>query len=189
MNPHEHNQSEINKKRLEFKSQSSRKTLAVVVVLAIVFAIASATLVVAVRNSVNRRSELTQVIGLAEKQGGDITTARQIYDAMQKVSKYTKLPEDELPVLATIADVGKLGEQVMFKDAMNGDQVLVYVKAQRIYIYRPKTGALVNYGPFIVPSETPPPAQPTQSSAPQTQQPDPSVLQEDADPGPSMISP
>lgn len=179
MNPHEHNQNETNKKRLEYKSQSSRKILVVVVVLAVVFAVASASLVIAVRNSVNRRSELTQIIGLAEKQGGDITTARQIYEAMQKVSKYTKLPEDELPVLATIADVGKLGEQAIFKDAMNGDQVLVYVKTQRIYIFRPKTGALVNYGPFIVPSETPAVAQPTQSTS-QTQPNAPAISQEEA---------
>ncbi len=112
-------------------------------------------MIIALGRSLQRQSELSRLIGLAEAQGGDITVARQLYDTMQKVEKLTKLPDNETPTFATIGDVTKLQDQPAFKDAINGDIILLYSKSQWVYIYRPSINKLVSQGPFSLPSPAP----------------------------------
>jgi hypothetical protein len=141
-------------KELHFRDKSVHITRILIIMAAVIFGSATFLLSWNLQQGMRRQDEMKQLIGLAEAQGGNITVARQIYDVMQKVSKLAQLPEDELPVFATIADVTKLQDQAIFKQAMNGDQILFYLKAQRIFIYRPKANFLVAQGPFVLAPQT-----------------------------------
>lgn len=173
-------------KELHFRDKSVVFSRILIIMAAIIFGVATALLSFTLRQGLARQDEMKQIIGLAEAQGGNITVARQIYDVMQKVARMTKLPDDELPVFASIADVTKLQEQSVFQQAMNGDQILFYTKSQKIYIYRPKTNTLVAQGPFALApqpeQQTPPPDVIPLQSVPDQQLPpmgvDPAALPE-----------
>ncbi len=62
----------------------------------------------------------------------------QIKDAIE-------LPTGETPTLATVNDVSKLKAQAFFKNAQNGDKVLVYTKAGVAVLYRPSTQKVIIY--------------------------------------------
>jgi hypothetical protein len=142
-------------KTLKFRDKHTLISRVLIFLSICIFFVAATIMTLAVQRSLKRQTEMTQLIGLAEAQGGDITVARQIYDAIQKVSKLAKLPEDEIPIYATIADVAKLQAQPIFKSAVNGDQILYYAKSQWVYIYRQHNNKLVAQGPFALPSPTP----------------------------------
>lgn len=68
-----------------------------------------------------------------------------------EVSKlYGSLPTDEQPTLAQVSDKSKLQDQQFFKNAENGDYILIYPKAKLAVIYREKENKLINVGPVSV---------------------------------------
>lgn len=67
---------------------------------------------------------------------------------LREVSDVYLLPTDEQPTIARITDVSKVGDQVFFKDAQDGDVLLVYRQAKLALIYRPEVHKLVNVGPY-----------------------------------------
>jgi len=70
---------------------------------------------------------------------------------LEAVGKLILLPEDEVPTIATITSVEELSEQQpFFKDATNGDKLLVYSESKRAIIYSPKKDTLVNVGALFL---------------------------------------
>lgn len=180
-------------KTLKFRDKHTIISRILILISISIFVVAATIMTFAVQRSLKRQAEMTQLIGLAEAQGGDITVARQIYDAIQKVSKLAKLPEDEIPIYATIADVAKLQAQPIFKEAMNGDQILYYSKSQWVYIYRQQNNKLVAQGPFALPSPTPesqPMPEPQKQVMPEPQAPqtDPPEMQQEPSTAPPEIT-
>lgn len=155
-----------NHKKLTFRDRQTKISRMLVIVSIVIFLSAMVLLTIATSRNLQRQAEMSKLIGLAEAQGGDITVARQLFDTIQKVNKLTKLPDDETPVFATIGDISKLKSQPAFKDAINGDLILLYQKSQWVYIYRPSINKVVSQGPFALPSpeaqtqQAPPPPQP-----------------------------
>jgi len=64
-----------------------------------------------------------------------------------KISKFYNLPAGETPNVATVLDIEKLKDQPFFKDAKNGDKVLIYQKAGLAILYRTSTNKIVNVSP------------------------------------------
>lgn len=62
-----------------------------------------------------------------------------------EVSKSVDLPGTETPTLATVSDVSKLKNQVFFKNAENGDKVLIYTQAGKALLYRPSSKKVIEY--------------------------------------------
>lgn len=60
-----------------------------------------------------------------------------------QVGKLMELPTDENPTVATVSDKTKLLDQPFFKNAQNGDRVLVYSKAKKAILYRPSINKIV----------------------------------------------
>src|SRR5579859_3613649 len=60
-----------------------------------------------------------------------------------QVGKLIELPSDEQPTVATITDANKLKDQAFFKNAQNGDKVLIYQKAKKGIIYRPSINKII----------------------------------------------
>ncbi len=58
-------------------------------------------------------------------------------EMMNTASKQIKLPQSEVPTVATVSDKTKLDNQEFFKEAENGDKVLMYPKQKKAYLYRP----------------------------------------------------
>jgi hypothetical protein len=79
-------------------------------------------------------------------------------ELLAKVGKLIILP-DEQPTFATVLDAKKLiAEQPFYAGAENGDQLLIYQKAQKAILYSPTKNILVNVGPVYFNNATATPA-------------------------------
>lgn len=67
----------------------------------------------------------------------------ELATTLAQVGKVVDLPKDETPTLATISDKEALPPEFLFKNAQNGDMVLVYTEAKKAYLYRPSTNKVV----------------------------------------------
>lgn len=67
---------------------------------------------------------------------------KELKKTVTQVSKFMVLP-DEVPTLATVTDITKLSDQKFFKNAQNGDEVLIYQTAEKAILYRPKINKVV----------------------------------------------
>lgn len=76
------------------------------------------------------------------------TTNDQVSKIVAEVSKLIKLPEGELPTMATISDINKLKDQPFFKNSKNGDILLVYNKAGKAILYNPTDKKIVEVAPI-----------------------------------------
>lgn len=74
-------------------------------------------------------------------------------DVKAKVAKLIDVPKDEPPTLATVTDKEKLKDQPFFKDAQNGDQILIFPQVKKAIIYREKENKLINVGPIAITSD------------------------------------
>lgn len=63
-----------------------------------------------------------------------------------KVGKLITLPSDEKPTVATVTDASKVKDQQFFRNAENGDIVLIYTKAQKAILFRPEKNIIVEVG-------------------------------------------
>ncbi len=81
------------------------------------------------------------------KQNSDTKKSEQI---IQKVEKLYLLPKEETPTVAEIRDKTSLPkEQEFYKDAENGDFVLVYAQSKIALLYRESLHKLVRVSPVI----------------------------------------
>ncbi len=70
---------------------------------------------------------------------------------LKKVGKLIVLPSDEQPTVATVTNADALkAEQPFYKDAQNGDKVIIYVQSRKAIIYNEEKGILVNVGPIFI---------------------------------------
>lgn len=83
---------------------------------------------------------------------------------VNEVGRLIELPT-ATPTVATVTDTEKLASQPFFKQAKNGDKVLIYVEARKAYLYRPSTHKLIEAGPLNVAADQ---ATSDASPAPQT---------------------
>jgi heme/copper-type cytochrome/quinol oxidase subunit 2 len=68
-----------------------------------------------------------------------------------KIGKLIMLPADEEPTIATVTDVDALKkEQPFYRDAQNGDKVIIYMQAKKAIIYNEARDILVNVGPIFL---------------------------------------
>lgn len=72
----------------------------------------------------------------------------ELTQVVEKVGKHILLPVGETPTLATVTNVEKLKAQAFFKDAKNGDKVLIYTKTQKAIIFRPTEDKIVAVAPI-----------------------------------------
>lgn len=67
-----------------------------------------------------------------------------------RVGKLTQLPANEQPTIAKVSDITKLHDQSFFKNAKNGDYVLLYQKAKEVILYDPVANKVVQIGPITI---------------------------------------
>ncbi len=71
-------------------------------------------------------------------------------ELIAKISILTDLPQDEVPMIATVSDASVLQDQSFFRNAQNGDKILVYTQASRAVLYRPSTNKVIEVGPVDI---------------------------------------
>lgn len=67
-----------------------------------------------------------------------------VEDLMTEIRKVIKLPDEE-PEIAIISNVDLLKGQNFFKDAENGDAVIIFKTESRGLLYRPSTKMILEY--------------------------------------------
>lgn len=66
----------------------------------------------------------------------------------QEVSQFFELPTDEIPTVATVVDAEKVRNQPFFKNAQNGDKVLIFATTGKALLYRPDTKKIIEVAPI-----------------------------------------
>lgn len=80
----------------------------------------------------------------------NVVAQREVEQTVSMVSQFVDLPQGEQPVVATVTDKEKLKDQPFFAKAENGDKVLIYATAKRIYLFRPSTSKLLEAAPLNI---------------------------------------
>lgn len=88
-----------------------------------------------------------------------------------EVSNIIELPTDEEPTIATVSDTSKLSNQAFFKNAKNGDKLLMYSKAKKAVLYRPDTKKIIEVAPINIGDDTKKSTTTTQQPAAENTQP------------------
>ena len=70
----------------------------------------------------------------------------QVLSEVKQIFPY--LLPSEMPTVATVTDVNKLAGQEFFRNAQNGDRVLVFSVAHIAIVYRHSQRSIVNFGPI-----------------------------------------
>lgn len=78
------------------------------------------------------------------KQGAPILTEAD--ELVTLVSKLMTLPTDEKPTVATILDIKKVAGQDFYKNAKEGDKVLIFTTNKKAVIYRPSENKIIDVG-------------------------------------------
>lgn len=68
----------------------------------------------------------------------------QLEKTIQRVSKLVDLPTDETPTLAVVSNPDLLKDQPFLSKAAKGDDILIYTKAKKAYIYDPARNKIVD---------------------------------------------
>ena len=80
--------------------------------------------------------------------------AREMKQLVASVGRLMLLP-DEIPTVATVQDITKLSNQRFFRNAQNGDKVLIYPLASKAILYRPKLGKIVEVASVLPTGDQP----------------------------------
>lgn len=120
---------------------SVRKILAVVFVIVFVAALGAAGYF------------YKQAQDLRNPEGQQKAAEQAATELKQKVAKLTLLP-GETPTVATVQDISKLKDQPFFKDAKNGDKILIFTATKKAIVYRESENLIINSGPIAVTSDS-----------------------------------
>ena len=75
-------------------------------------------------------------------------TDKQVQEIIQKVGRLVVLPEGETPTIATVTDVEKLSGQPFFRNAQNGDRVIIIGSTREAILYRPSIDKIITMAPI-----------------------------------------
>jgi hypothetical protein len=73
-------------------------------------------------------------------------SVQEVQGLVNKIGLLIELPSGEVPRVATVSDAAKLKTQSFFKNAQNGDRVLIYSQNKKAIIYRPSTNKIIEVG-------------------------------------------
>lgn len=86
----------------------------------------------------------------------DTLSEQEIETIIENVERHILIESDEEPLVAVIADVDQLvAEQAFYRNAQNGDVLLIFGEAQKAIIYNRENDVLVNVGPVLIDDTVP----------------------------------
>jgi len=69
---------------------------------------------------------------------------------LDKVAALINVPTDEQPSVATVSDKEQLVDQPFFKDAENGDVLVIYTDAKKAILYRESANRIIEVAPIAI---------------------------------------
>jgi len=78
------------------------------------------------------------------------TSQSDIDSLVAHVGSLILLPQGEVPTIATVTDLDALKGQAFFANAVVGDKVLMYPKAQEAVLYDPSQDKVIQIAPLTV---------------------------------------
>lgn len=87
-----------------------------------------------------------QMYGSIAAPGGKLSPT-QISNLIAEVGDKMIIPKGETPTIATVTDIAKLESQPFFKNAQNGDKVLIFGSTNTAILYRPTIHKIVMVSP------------------------------------------
>ncbi len=79
--------------------------------------------------------------------GGKLSPS-QISALVNEVGDKMVIPKGETPTIATVTDITKLEEQPFFRNAQNGDKVMIFGSTNTAILYRPSIHKIVTVAPI-----------------------------------------
>lgn len=67
---------------------------------------------------------------------------------IDEVGDKMELPQNETPTIATVTDVTKLADQPFFRNAKNGDKVMIFGSTKEAILYRPSIHKIIAVAPI-----------------------------------------
>lgn len=125
------------------KNQSNKK----VILVAVIVVVALALLAGGAYAYKYIQDQNAKIERLSDPQQAAKDEATRVKDL---VAQLADVPADESPTVATVNDASKLQSQAFFKNAKNGDKVLIFTKAKKAYLYRPSTNKLIEVAPINI---------------------------------------
>lgn len=77
-----------------------------------------------------------------------VSTDKQVAEILEKLGKLVVLPTNETPTIATVTDVDKLSGQPFFRNAQNGDKVVIIGSTKEAILYRPSINKIITMAPI-----------------------------------------
>lgn len=93
-----------------------------------------------------------ELIGLSK---GQAQVQAETDSLVSEVGKLISLPTDEKPTVASITDIEKLKDQPFFKNAKNGDRVLIFTNAKKAILYRQSEKRIIEVGAVNINQQAP----------------------------------
>lgn len=90
----------------------------------------------------------------ADRRGQLNSSPNDAASIVAKAGKLILLPKNEAPTVMTVTNMSELSQQEFFRDAKNGDKVLIYPDAKKAYLYDPGADIIINVGPVTISSAT-----------------------------------
>lgn len=139
----EENQSAAS--QMEAKNNSGTATLIAIIVVAVLAVVGCVFLYMKYDTAQKKINSMTN------PQAQQELIKKEMDSLLKKVGKLIVLPSDEQPTVATVTNADALkAEQPFYKDAQNGDKVIIYVQSRKAIIYNEAKGILVNVGPIFI---------------------------------------
>lgn len=124
-----------------YSSLSKDKTLLSILIVVVIAALAGAGFLYVQYQ--NTAKELKKVKSQVSTQAGAAVRQDEAKKYVTELGKIVRLP-DETPSIASITDASKLKDQAFFKDAKNGDVLLVFSKSGKVILYDPANKKIVD---------------------------------------------
>ena len=111
------------------------------------FGLLVAILLIFVVNLTHDRNQLATQLD-RQQTNPTATKNNEVKQLTDQIGQTFLLPTGETPTLVAVTDVTKVQSQAFFKNAHNGDKVLLYRKAGEAILYRPSIKKVVNVAAF-----------------------------------------
>jgi len=72
----------------------------------------------------------------------------QVKELINRLNQFIELPKNEEPTVATVSNKDQLKSQSFFKNAENGDKILIYTDAKKAILYRPSSEKIIEIAPI-----------------------------------------
>ena len=73
---------------------------------------------------------------------------QEVKNLVKELGDKMVLPENETPTIATVTDISKLEGQPFFRNAKNGDKVIIYGSTKEAILYRPSIHKIIAVSPI-----------------------------------------